>query len=210
MGKISTPQRILQAALTLFNASGVEKVSTNHIADEADLSPGNLYYHFKNKEAIIFGLFTEFEQELNETLLSPPKSHIPDLQDIWLFLHLSFEHINRYRFIYLDLVRITSNDPRISRRFGRLLARKKAVALDWFTALAGAGLMRGSQISHERLAEQIAMSACFWMSYQQLKDGVLDGNAAAKGVVQLLMLTTPFLPLEHAQQIEALATQYQT
>jgi AcrR family transcriptional regulator len=55
-GSEKTRERILEAARALFGASGTASVSTNHVAAAAGISPGNLYYHFANKEAIIAAL----------------------------------------------------------------------------------------------------------------------------------------------------------
>ena len=62
-GKVKTRDRILQTALALFNEEGEENVSTVDIAAVMGISPGNLYYHFKGKEAIIAGLFEGFEEK---------------------------------------------------------------------------------------------------------------------------------------------------
>jgi AcrR family transcriptional regulator len=49
---VSTRARITQAALRFFNEQGTAAVSTNHMADALGISPGNLYYHFRNKAEI--------------------------------------------------------------------------------------------------------------------------------------------------------------
>lgn len=53
-------EQVLEAALLLFNAEGTALVSTNHIAAAAGVSPGNLYYWFPNKGAIVRALFEQW------------------------------------------------------------------------------------------------------------------------------------------------------
>ena len=52
-----TKSRILDKALELFNERGTANVTTNHIAEALGMSPGNLYYHYRNKAEIVRGLF---------------------------------------------------------------------------------------------------------------------------------------------------------
>jgi AcrR family transcriptional regulator len=45
---------ILRAAARVFRRSGVAAAGMREIADEADLSPGNLYYYFGGKDELLF------------------------------------------------------------------------------------------------------------------------------------------------------------
>ena len=49
----NTKQKILNSAINLFNKKGLVNVRLQHIADESDISVGNLAYHFYSKKAII-------------------------------------------------------------------------------------------------------------------------------------------------------------
>ena len=60
---MKTKDKITNKALELFNEFGTNAVSTNHIAKALEMSPGNLYYHFKNKEEIIQELLKKMIEE---------------------------------------------------------------------------------------------------------------------------------------------------
>ena len=68
-----TRDRILEAALRLFNDEGLPAVSTHRIAAELGISPGNLHYHFKTKRLIVVWLFRRFEDRLEPCLAAASK-----------------------------------------------------------------------------------------------------------------------------------------
>ena len=111
-----TRQRILDCALAMFNAQGEPNVTTNHIADELEISPGNLYYHFRNKDDIIEQLFGRFEERIGEAM-TVPEGRLPGLEDIWLQMHLVFECIWDNRFLYRDLHDLVSRNRVVETHF---------------------------------------------------------------------------------------------
>ncbi|WP_127492160.1 TetR/AcrR family transcriptional regulator [Paenibacillus glycanilyticus] len=52
-------QRILNAALQLFEQHGVEQVSMNQIAAEAQIGPGTLYRRYRNKSELCLDLMKD-------------------------------------------------------------------------------------------------------------------------------------------------------
>ncbi|WP_395007165.1 TetR/AcrR family transcriptional regulator, partial [Undibacterium sp.] len=84
-----TRDRILDLSLKLFNDFGEPNITTTIIAEEMSISPGNLYYHFRNKEDIVNSLFIQFEEEINKKLAFPD-GRKANIQDIWTYLHLTF------------------------------------------------------------------------------------------------------------------------
>ena len=80
-----TRERILELSLKLFNDIGEPNVTTTTIAEEMEISPGNLYYHFRNKDDIINSIFAQFEQQI-EKRLRFPDDHRPTIDEMWSYL----------------------------------------------------------------------------------------------------------------------------
>ena len=187
-----TRQRILDASLMMFNAQGEPNVTTNHIADELEISPGNLYYHFRNKDDIIEQLFARYEERMDTALVSPD-GRLRDLEDIWLQLHLVFECIWEYRFLYRDLVDILSRNRRLRLRFARILKRAAEGASSGMKGLVQAGVMRASAAEVEATATNILVIATFWMNYASVRGDKDENEAIRSGIVQVMMLLSPLL-----------------
>ena len=187
-----TRQRILDASLVMFNAQGEPNVTTNHIADELEISPGNLYYHFRNKDDIIEQLFGEYEQRI-DAALAAPEGRLPGLEDVWLQLHLVFECIWDYRFLYRDLVDILTRNRRLRLRFARILKRADEQAHQVMRGLVQAGVMRASADEVDAAATNILVIATFWLNYAAARGDKDERTSIRDGIVQVMMLIAPFL-----------------
>src|SRR5436309_8608324 len=71
--KMKTKERIVETAIRLFNEQGTGAVSTNHIAQALSMSPGNLYYHFRNKEEIIRAILERMMTRWETLYTAPPR-----------------------------------------------------------------------------------------------------------------------------------------
>lgn len=113
-----TKQRILSTAIELFNAFGTGAISTNHIAKEAGMSVGNLYYHFDNKEQMIREILEWMISEWGRLWTVPVSSSQwkPSLQDLQALLKLSFQLQWKYRFFYRELLVLMRHDEQLKQR----------------------------------------------------------------------------------------------
>jgi AcrR family transcriptional regulator len=206
-----TRERILATALALFNEAGEPHVTTADIADEMNISPGNLYYHFRNKDDIIGELFGALEASLRP-LLTPPPGRSPTIEDLWLFLHLLFEKMGEYRFFYRDLDEITSRNRRIALRFGALARDGEGAVRALCDGLVAAGAMRATPGERTALARNIALVATYWMSFQRIARSPATADAApldpAAAAWQVLSLVAPFLVGDARRLVEKLSEGY--
>ena len=176
----------------MFNAQGEPNVTTNHIADELEISPGNLYYHFRNKDDIIEHLFGRYEERI-DTALGAPEGRLPGLEDIWLQLHQVFECIWDYRFLYRDLANILSRNRRLRIRFARILRRADEQAHTVMRGLSQGGVMRASADELDAAATNVLVIATFWLNYASARGDKDEQASIRAGIVQVMMLLAPFL-----------------
>lgn len=161
-----TRDRILEASLALFNAEGLAKVSTHRIAAELGISPGNLHYHFKAKQLIVSTLFRHFEERLSACMAAA--AEVDALDDVWLSLHLAFEAVNAYRFVYRDVDYLLNEYPDLELRAQALTARNLLAARSLCTGLQQAGVIEAGVEEIEMLALQIVFSTTCWFTFKRL------------------------------------------
>src|SRR5438552_1789196 len=166
--KRRTRERIVETSLALFNQFGAPNVTTTVIADELEISPGNLYYHFSNKDEIVNTILERFEKEIEETLAAPAageSTRALTVEDIWLFLHLLFEIIWKYRFFYRDVSDLVSENRTLEVHFKQILAHKIATARRLCEGLIDAGEMIASEREMDALSANMILVATYWLSF---------------------------------------------
>ncbi|HTR58642.1 MAG TPA: TetR/AcrR family transcriptional regulator [Casimicrobiaceae bacterium] len=204
-----TRERILETALALFNRVGEPNVTTADIADEMEISPGNLYYHFCNKDEIIAELFAAFERRADEVLAVPGARPV-SVEDLWLTLHLLFEAMWDHRFIFRDLDEILSRNRSLGSRFALVMRRGTRTVIELCRGLVAAGEMQASEREIASLAESVALVATYWISYQRITAGGRSPDAVSldRAAYQVLSIIAPFLRGDARALVERLGDEY--
>lgn len=207
--KRRTRERILETSLRLFNEFGEPNVTTTLIADELNISPGNLYYHFHSKDEIVNALFSDFEREIEE-LLAAPSRRTASVEDIWLFLHLLFESIWRFRFLYRDLSDLLTRNRLLEVHLGRILEHKVRAATQLCAGLVEAQEMKASAAEVQALANNMAALATCWLSFEYARNPRrrMEGEALGRGVYQVMAMISPFLIGDSRLLLERLSAEY--
>lgn len=128
--------QILEAALELFSHHGYGATSIRDIADAAKVSTGNVYHHFKDKDAIFQDLLNQYWTAIespdfvfNRALVSGP---FPDnLEEIGLAARdMVLTYRRHVALIYVDVIEFEGSHIRkfyseMSERFGRFAAQHR-------------------------------------------------------------------------------------
>lgn len=206
-----TRQRILETTLTLYNEQGEPNVSTTLIATEVGISAGNLHYHFRKKDQLTGALLDQFVSEVEE-LLPPDNWRAGDVEDAWFLLHVIFEAIWKYRFLFRDLSGIMSRDRRAGHRLTQVFARAVDASRGICLGLAESGLLEATPAEIEALARNVTVVTLYWLSFDTVRHPRRDqaSEAIANGVYQVLMLVAPFMRVTGRANLEYLASQYRS
>jgi AcrR family transcriptional regulator len=213
--KESTPERIVDAAVELFNRDGVGAVTTNHIAAHAGISPGNLYYHFANREEIIRVAFGRMNAEAEKLWQLDAKDSAlgeaspPMLQRILLG---NLDLYARYLFFARELPALVRADPKLAKSYREVHA-KRMLQLEGVLALfVGLGLLRdpGGPEKLRELIEGVWMVGMFWLPYAELAGRKPTRAEAARGALFGLEVFRAHLPESvHATLVELLNAEAQ-
>lgn len=205
---MKTRDRILETSLMLFNEEGEQNVTTVDIANEMDISPGNLYYHFRGKEIIIEELYNQYDSELIG-LLRQSLDDLMSLEDHWYFIYIIFEEIYKFRFFYLNVSNIMLKYPDIERRFRRLINTKVHTIEELSKKLIDKEVLDQSGLDIKLLAENVALSMIYWFPYQHLLYPELDSSKLIhKGVYHVLNLVVPYTGKHQTEFIKAINILY--
>ncbi len=193
--KNKTRDRIVEASLELFNAQGERTVTTNHIAAHLGISPGNLYYHFRNKQMIIAELFEQYEARI-EDFLHPPQGRPMTMEDKTFYLEALLAAMWHFRFMHRDLEHLLEADAALAERYQQFSRRSLEEAKNIYRGFVSAGIL----VMDERQIEALSLNSWIiltsWVRFLctvRSQPGDLSEELLRRGIYQVLALESGYV-----------------
>ena len=209
---MKTRDKILLKSLELFNDQGERKVTTNHIAAALGISPGNLYYHFRNKEEIIFELFCQYEQATLSLLMAPEDRPMTYADKIGYFEGI-LGNMWVYRFLHRDLEHLMADNAPLQERYRGFALQVLVQGQRIYQRLAESGLIAAEPDEVTALIMNIWIIITNRITFL-VTTGMfgpaetISHDLVKRGIYQILLLEAPYLRGEALEKLPEMKARY--
>jgi len=189
-------QRIIETAKVLMNARGAAAIGTTQISDALQISPGNLYYHFNNKEEIVRTLFDKLDHEFRVLITDRHESPISTARFITYYQN-SLELAWNYRFFFSGLLHLLRRDELLCSRYLELQCWAMENLENIARQLVSEGSMRKprSRNGYKAITLNMWLVWSNWVRHKQISSP--ERNATQEdmleGALQVFDLLSPYL-----------------
>ncbi len=191
---MNTKERIIATAIDLFNLHGTKAISTNHIAKEMGISPGNLYYHFRSKNDIIRSISDNFSNELG-SVFKIQLDTISDFSSNLTSLFNRFFKIQQsYQFLFLEGVHLTRQDSRLLDNYTNLRNLIKKGYHELLSNLVKIKIMKKQSLNIiDDLLDAQWIIMWYWINHTILDRNTYDDFQIKKGIKLSFSIIKPQL-----------------
>jgi len=147
-GREPSRKPLLRAAIDCFARLGYQGTTIDRIARDAGVTKGAVYYHFRDKEQLLFEAVKDHVGEFERQVLAEVT---PEL-DV-CFFHATVS--NHRRFIITLMVEALDTNPALSVEFRNILRRMRVFLADVLRRGQQRGVLRGD-VSAEAAAAVVA------------------------------------------------------
>jgi AcrR family transcriptional regulator len=199
--KTGNRERILTSSIDLFNQAGGVAVTTNHIAQNLGISPGNLYFHFRNKEEIIFELF---EMMCEETYLvwKPARGMASSPMEL---IERSYEVFWKYRFFHREMYHLRRKDPNLAKRWKTHIAKTMRLLQAMYSQWMKDGVMRKIADPREMqmISDTVLITSSSFLQFFESPEKPATRRSLRTGLEHLLLFLLPYHTETHQSAIRA-------
>ena len=201
----NTKQKIIQAAIALFNKNGVVNSRIQDIAEEAGISPGNLTYHYKTKRALMQSVFRYMIKTMEEMALGN-QIFVEGAEGLGVAKNF-LEFQIQFRFFYLDTLEIIRAFPEIKVSYQEQVEREINIIKNLLYFAAGKGYL----IPEPREGHYDTLAQNVWtiLNFRLTKREIIGkkGFGIEDGLKVLGSLYFPYFTEKGATYFESLSSQ---
>ena len=136
-----TRQRILRAALKLFQERGFDAATMRDIAEEAGMATGAAYYYFPSKDAIVMEFYRQSSAEMQPKLEAALEQAGSLDQRLYALTRVKWDHFGPHRGVLRTLLRNGADPAYPLSPFSSETREIRAVDIEWFRrSLADCGV----------------------------------------------------------------------
>ncbi|MCR9277057.1 MAG: TetR/AcrR family transcriptional regulator [Pseudomonadaceae bacterium] len=201
-------EKIIRGAIELMNARG-SAVGTSALAEHLGISPGNLYYHFRNREAIVAEILTRCADDLHAILDVSDQSEISPERFASCYVggvRVLFE----YRFLFSSALELVSSDASLTaayRKFSETSVGQLKLALSLARAVA-ASERALTDDDARRFCQNMWLIWTGWPRYAQVNLGRdMDQTDQMECLRHLTLLIEPYVTPAFFQAVSEQAVQ---
>lgn len=206
---MKTKDRIIEASIELFNTQGERNVTTNHIASHLNISPGNLYYHFRNKEEIIRHIFGKYADHM-QVSFEPVKPSQDAMQILTNYLDAVFSALYHFNFLYDNLPVIMARDPELRTQYLQIHNKMMEKIHHLIVSMKAANVINVDSDDIDDLANIIKQQVTFWISYckTSTEQAEVTDQLIYQGLMKVLVLFKPYVTEEYQQDVANITAKY--
>ncbi len=162
---------MLEVLLLAFNETGYSSLSIRQMATIADMSHGNLRYHFERKEDVLMALLQQMLEKM-DTLRNLPQSTSNPLAHMLNGIRQRFKIQHEYRFLFLEQVSLGRQYPVYQDYMQTLFRERTEVMKQQLEKLEGSGL--ANPTDWYAVASYMFFFSMNWMISAQLFKSPVD------------------------------------
>ena len=183
-----TRDLILEVALVLMNERGESAITSVDLAHEMNISPGNLYYHFKGKEEVVEELYAQFHARVLLALQEIASQARGDTRETLAGLSVISDVLQQFSFISQDLLGLRERYSSLSSSIDKLLSLLNQT----LTGLVGLVMDKAKVTDSTSAATLLAGNLLYTLIHFGSYDDILGDSAVDATIEEHLYLH--FLP----------------
>ncbi|WFL77570.1 TetR/AcrR family transcriptional regulator [Altererythrobacter arenosus] len=190
-----TKDRIVEQATSIFNQLGYGNVTNAVLADRLGIRVGNLWYHFRDKRALLSAIAARFvERSKDRAKLHPTGGDV--LDEYAEFLNVVAVDLRDYRFLFRDQADYGTHAPEIQENLQRLYKDARRQFRLYFKALEKEGHLHIDDDDVEPLVISAIIVVRYFLDFVRETQATERAGSGIirQSLLQHLSLLKPYMP----------------